>query len=328
MSGKYFILRNYVVQFKHIRMIFPVLYNLTNIRNKLYGGSTMIIDFHIHTFPGAISKNVLGKLSKLSHTKYFTDGSANGLAASMQKTGIDYSVNQPVMTNAAQVEKVNSSLIAEKESMQKQGILTFGGMHPDYADYKHELIRLRQNGIPGIKIHPAYQNTDLDDIKMMRIIDFASEQGLIVLTHAGIDIGIFDHNYASVPQILKIIDEIHPEKFVLAHMGNWGLWEEVERDLAGAPVWFDTAFAIGVITQDEAKSGTPYLSCNLKEADFMRIVRKHGADKILFATDSPWEDQMDYVNRIQEMPLSSEEKTMIFGENAQKLLSPALVLPD
>ena len=60
----------------------------------------------------------------------------------------------------------------------------------------------------------------------------------------------------------------------------------------------------------------------------MRIVRKHGADKILFATDSPWEDQMDYVNRIQEMPLSAEEKTMIFGENAQKLLSPALVLPD
>jgi len=91
----------------------------------------------------------------------------------------------------------------------------------------------------------------------------------------------------------------------------------VERDLTGAPVWFDTAFAIGIITQDEAKSGTPYLSCNLKEADFMRIVRKHGADKILFATDSPWEDQMDYVNRIQEMPLSSEEKTMMFGENAQ-----------
>ena len=41
----------------------------------------------------------------------------------------------------------------------------------------------------GIKIHPAYQNTDIDDIKMMRIIDFASEQGLIILTHAGIDIG-------------------------------------------------------------------------------------------------------------------------------------------
>lgn len=281
----------------------------------------MTIDFHTHTFPDAISKKVLAKLSGLSHTKYFTDGSVSGLAASMKEAGIDYSVNLPVMTSADQVEKVNSTLIAQKEALQEQGILTFGGIHPDYANYKSELIRLRENKIPGIKIHPAYQNTDIDDIKMMRIIDFASEQGLILLTHAGIDIGIYDHNYTSVPQILKIIDEIHPEKFVLAHMGNWGLWEDVERDLAGAPVWFDTAFALGPITPDDAKSGTPYLSYNLKDGDFVRIVRKHGADKILFATDSPWEDQKDYVERIQKLPLSVQEQQMIFGDNAKKLLA-------
>lgn len=281
----------------------------------------MIFDFHTHTFPDAISKKVLTKLSRLSHTKYFTDGSAGSLAASMKKASIDYSVNLPVMTSADQVEKVNSALIAQKEFLQNQGILTFGGMHPDYVNYKNELIRLRQNKVPGIKIHPAYQNTDIDDIKMMRIIDFASEQGLIVLTHAGIDIGIYDHNYTSISQIIKIIDEIHPEKFVLAHMGNWGLWEDVERDLAGAFVWFDTAFALGPITPDDAGSGVPYLSCNLSEEAFVRIVKKHGADKILFATDSPWEDQSDYVRRIEKLPLSPQEKQMIYGENAKKLLS-------
>ena len=281
----------------------------------------MIFDFHTHTFPDAISKKVLTKLSRLSHTKYFTDGSAGSLAASMKKASIDYSVNLPVMTSADQVEKVNSALIAQKEFLQNQGILTFGGMHPDYENYKSELIRLRQDKVPGIEIHPAYQNTDIDDIKMMRIIDFASEQGLIVLTHAGIDIGIYDHNYTSISQIIKIIDEIHPEKFVLAHMGNWGLWEDVERDLAGAFVWFDTAFALGPITPDDAGSGVPYLSCNLSEEAFVRIVKKHGADKILFATDSPWEDQSDYVRRIEKLPLSPQEKQMIYGENAKKLLS-------
>lgn len=280
----------------------------------------MIIDFHTHTFPKAISKKVLAKLSGLSHTKYFTDGSVDGLLASMADASIDYSVNLPVMTAAGQVEKVNSALIADKENLFAKGIITFGGMHPDYEDYKKELIRLKENGILGIKIHPAYQNTDIDDIKMMRVIDFASEQGLIVLTHAGIDIGIYDHNYTSVRQILKIIDEIHPQKFVLAHMGNWGLWEDVERDLAGVPVWLDTAFAIGAVTPDEAGSGTPYLSCNLSDEDFVRIVRKHGADKILFATDSPWEDQKDYVKRVSRLALSDQEKELIFSENAKKLL--------
>lgn len=281
----------------------------------------MIIDFHTHTFPDKISESVLAKLSRLSHTKYFTDGSVSGLVASMQEADVDYSVNLPVMTSAEQVEKVNSALIADKDRLLKQGIVTFGGMHPDYADYKKELARLKENGILGIKIHPAYQGTDIDDIRMMRIIDAASELDLIVITHAGIDIGIYDHNYTSVQQVLKIIDEIHPPKFVLAHMGSWGLWEDVIRDLAGAPVWLDTAFAVGPITPDDAKSGTPYLDTNLSEHDFMQIVRKHGADKILFATDSPWESQKDYVARIKAMPLSAEEQEMIFSGNARKLLS-------
>lgn len=280
----------------------------------------MIIDFHVHTFPTGISERVMEKLSKLSHTAYFTNGSVPGLQESMEEASVDYSVNLPVMTNAGQVEKVNSSLIADKETLWGQHIITFGGMHPDYGDYKKELRRLKENGIPGIKIHPAYQGTDIDDIKMMRIIDSASELGMIVLTHAGVDIGIYDHNYASVPQILKVIDEIRPPKFVLAHMGNWACWQEVESDLAGAPVWFDTAFSIGKVTPAAGDGTPPYLSHNLSGEEFVRIVRKHGVDKILFATDSPWEGQKDYISRVEKMPLSKQEKEQIFSENAIKLL--------
>jgi len=280
----------------------------------------MIIDFHTHTFPKAISADVLEKLSKVSRTKYFTDGSADGLAASMEEADVTYSVNLPVMTSAGQVEKVNSALSGQREGLYAQGIITFGGMHPDYGNYKAELRRLRQNGILGIKLHPAYQKTDIADIKMMRIIDCASELGLVTLIHAGIDIGIYDHNYASVGQILKVVDEVRPEKFVLAHMGGWGCWEEVERDLAKAPVWLDTAFAIGSVTPREEPGAAPYLSCNLSDQDFTRIARKHGTDKILFATDSPWESQKDYIRRIQDMPLTKREREQIFSENARRLL--------
>ena len=186
--------------------------------------------------------------------------------------------------------------------------------------YKEELKKLHDAGIKGIKLHPAYQNVDLDDIRMLRIIDAASELGLIVLIHAGMDIGIYDHNYSSVSHILKVIDEIHPTKFVLAHMGNWGCWEEVESDLAGAPVYMDTAFAIGAITPAPYAEKAPLLSENLTKDAFVRIVKKHGVDKILFATDSPWEDQADYIRRIQEMPLTPEDKANILGVNAAKLL--------
>ena len=64
----------------------------------------------------------------------------------------------------------------------------------------------------------------------------------------------------------------------------------------------------------------PLLSENLTDDAFVRIVKKHGADKILFATDSPWEDQADYIRRIHEMPLTPEEEINILGKNATKLL--------
>lgn len=280
----------------------------------------MIIDFHTHTFPEKISGKVVKKLGRISHTKPFTDGSVSDLLSSMQEASVDYSVNLPVMTSPEQVEKVNRSLIEQRHSLLAQGIITFGGMHPDYPDYKKELQRLKQAGIPGIKLHPAYQNVDLDDIRMMRILDCASELGLITLIHAGIDIGIYDHNYSSVRHILNVLEEVHPEKFVLAHMGGWACWDDVERDLAGAQVWLDTAFSIGPITPNPEQTEMPYRENNLSNADFVRLCRKHGTDHILFATDSPWQAQKDYIGRIEHTTLTALEKQLIFAENAKALL--------
>ncbi len=287
---------------------------------KKEGNVFMIIDFHTHTFPSKISKKVVDKLGQASASMPHTDGSVEGLIDSMEKSGVDKSINLPVMTSADQVEKVNSSLMKSMEEYESHGIITFGGMHPEYTNYKEELQRIKDNGMKGIKLHPAYQNVDLDDIRMMRIIGKASELGLIITIHAGIDIGIYDKNYSSVKQIIKVIDEVHPEKLVLAHMGNWAGWDDVERDLAGAPVWLDTAFTYGEITPYPNSTPTPY-TCVLADEDLVRLTRKHGVDKVLFATDSPWQDQKDYIDRMNKMNFTDEEKKMILGENAMHFLN-------
>ena len=131
---------------------------------------------------------------------------------------------------------------------------------------------------------------------------------------------IYDHNYSSVAHILKLLKEVAPEKLVLAHMGNWGCWKEVESDLAGAPVYFDTAFSYGPITPLPECSKSPYLSYNLHPDDFVRLARKHGTDKVLFGTDSPWEDQKDYVKRISHMAFTKKELEQILSQNAKNLL--------
>lgn len=281
----------------------------------------MIIDFHTHTFPDKIAQKVVNNLAKAACTKPYTTGTMAELQQSMKRAGVDYCVNLPVMTSPEQVEKIHDGYIANLDELFQQGTICFGGMHPEYEPMRQELTRLRDAGIKGIKIHPAYQKLDLNHPKMMKIIDLASELDLIVLTHAGIDIGIYDHDYASVKHVLQVLDEIHPTKLVLAHMGGWGCWEDVERYLAGAPVYFDTAFSIGPIEPLPGWEQPPYLAHNLTVEDFARISKQHGTDKILFATDSPWQEQRETIALVKSAPLSAQEKKQILWKNAANLLA-------
>ena len=44
-----------------------------------------------------------------------------------------------------------------------------------------------------------------------------------------------------------MIREVQPERLILAHMGGFRRWDEVEEYLVGEDVWFDTAVVFGVI---------------------------------------------------------------------------------
>ncbi len=207
----------------------------------------MIIDFHTHIFPDKIAAKTIEVLSEASRISPASDGTARALSQSMKRAGIGLSINLPVLTSPGQADRVNDSLLKGREQMLEMGILPFAGMHPGYENYREKLRMLALEGVKGIKLHPAYQRTDIDDSSMLRIIDAASEFGLIVLVHAGQDVGIPGHDFSDVAMILRVLEQVRPQKMVLAHMGGWKNWDDVRRDLAGAPVWLDTAFSIGRI---------------------------------------------------------------------------------
>ncbi|MCD8326583.1 MAG: amidohydrolase [Lachnospiraceae bacterium] len=280
----------------------------------------MIIDFHTHTFPDAISERAIRKLAMAADCAPNSDGTLHGLEESTHHARIDYSVNLPVATSPAQVEKINRQNIENQEADRLQRVLHFGAMHPDYENYKAELRYLKDHDVKGIKLHPAYQSTDLTDPRYQRIIEEAAALDLIVLIHAGIDIGINDHDYASVSQILEIVSWIQPSCLVLTHMGGWAAWDDVERDLVGAPVYLDTAFTYGPNRKYPGASYNPFSEVYLSDEQFLRIVRKHGSENILFGTDSPWKDQQDYLRQLHQMDLTETELRQIRGENAARLL--------
>ncbi len=282
----------------------------------------MIVDIHTHVFPDRIAAAAVDKLQAASHTKAFLDGTAAALRASMQAAGIDCSVVLPVATNARQVMKVNDASLAMNAQAAETGILSFGCMHPDFEDADAELTRLARAGIRGIKLHPLYQGADIDDPRFLRILSKAGELGLIVLMHAGYDVGIPGVDHASPRVILRAVRSVGPVKMILAHMGGWRCWEEAEDLLAGLGLYIDTSFSLGNMTPN----GDGYYQTEedlrrLDETQFLRLIRAFGPDHVLFGTDSPWEDQTAEVRRIQALPLSDAEKQAILVGNAGRLLS-------
>ncbi len=277
----------------------------------------MIIDFHTHTYPDKIAAKTVELLTSKSHTKEATDGTANGLRASMAEAGVDVSVILPVATSPRQTTRINEVAADMVANFNGNGLWSFGGIHPDNEDYKDVLKFVKDAGLKGIKLHPDYQAATFNDIRNKRIVDYASELGLITVVHAGIDIGLPDFTHCSPDMVLEVMRDVNPEKLVLAHMGGWNMWDEVLDKLCGLNVYFDTAFSYGTIPwQEDAEKVYTMLTTE----QFVDIVKAHGEDKILFGTDNPWSNQKLEVANMKSLPLPESTINKILGGNAAGLL--------
>ena len=263
----------------------------------------MIIDFHTHIFPDKIAERSIEFLSAKSGVKNKIDGTAAGLVKSMEDGGVDLSVVLPVATKPQQFDSI-TRFAAEINEKYDGKLLSLGGIHPLDTDYKQHLKTLKNAGFKGIKLHPDYQDIFIDDINCKRLIYEASALDMIIVVHAGEDIGYGDPVHCPPQKTLDMINEIHPEKLVLAHLGGWEQWDDVLELLCGLDIWLDTAFCFEYI----------------KPEMFDKILKKHGHKRILFATDSPWSGQKDYVERIERLLPDKAVRDAVTCGNAKELL--------
>ena len=267
----------------------------------------MIIDFHTHVFPEKIAKRTIDALASNSNNKPNTDGTVDGMLLALERANADFSIALPVLTKASQFDTVTAFAISinERFANQERKIISFAGMHPECENVYQKLKYVKDNGIKGIKIHPDYQSTFIDDPRYIEILQCAKELDLIVVTHSGVDDGYAGQPVRCTPEKVKsVIEKVGHKKFVLAHYGAHKQWDLVLEQLAGLDVYFDTAFSLHEIDKEL----------------FKKILSKHGDDKILFATDCPWRDIKDDVQIIKSFNLNKETEEKIFYKNALRLL--------
>lgn len=276
----------------------------------------MVIDFHNHFYPDKIAQKAIDKLSTGANIVAYTDGTLKCLSDDLRNSGYDLGVVLPVATNPSQVENINTKAVYVQQ--EYDNVLSFASMHPDYENYKDELYRIKELGLKGIKFHPDYQDTFFDDDKYLKILDEAFKQDLIVVVHAGLDIGLPYPVHTGIEQILNVLDifKDRAQKLVLAHTGAWDMWDEVLEKIAGRNVYMDISFSLGSTRTKDTNEELKLLD----DERLIKIIRKHGADKMLFGTDSPWGDHKMMLEKFMTLPLTKEEQDLILYKNAKELL--------
>ena len=285
----------------------------------------MMIDIHTHMFPETIAARAVKQLQQNSHIALFADGTQSGLLESERQAQVDLAVVQPVATNPEKVPHMNDAVIKGNREGWRKGVISFGAMHPAYGEWEKELERIKEAGVPGIKLHPPYESIAIDDPRSIAILRKCKELGLIVLIHSGRDVGLPGAMEALPEKIRRALDAVGPMQLIAAHMGGWGCWREAANILADTGMYVDTAFSLGRITPAPGQHRWSEQDLNLLDRDaFCEIALAFGADRVLFGTDSPWADPSAEAEKIRSLPLTETEKDMILGLNAETLLKPAL----
>lgn len=262
----------------------------------------MLIDFHTHAFPDKIALGAIEKLSFASGgLKPYTDGTVAGLCESMKKYGVDKSVVLNIATNARQQKNVNDFADAVNHS---DNLIAFASVYPDSEDVFEELDRIKALGFKGIKLHPDYQSFNVDDEKMKPIYKKISELGLITVFHAGFDYGFPPPYHATPDKLLRALSWFE-SPVVAAHWGGVNCNQEVVDLLCGKDIYFDTSFGYS----------------NLPRYYALKIIEKHGTDKILFGTDTPWHTPEMELRLLNNLGLGSKDFEKITHLNAEKLLN-------
>ena len=260
------------------------------------------IDFHVHAFADKIAARTVTALAATAGRPPATDGTLADTEAKMRAWGADGFVLLSIATKPSQHLVCNNWAA----SCKCDHIFPFGSIHPDGEDALAELERIKSLGLYGVKLHPDYQHFYANEPRMFPIYQKCGELGLPILFHAGVD-PICPNDIHCTPRMAAEILERFPDTtMILAHLGGNELWDEVETTLAGRfeNLWLDTALCGSYVGEDQLG----------------RIIQKHGTDRILLASDCPWDTTDVTAAKIRRLGLGKEAEHAILAGNAERLL--------
>lgn len=262
-----------------------------------------VIDFHVHTFPDKIAEKAVSKLEKISGLTPATNGTLGDTIRKLEQNHVDHAVLLNIATTPSQQSTINQCAQKINDTLSDK-FSAFGSVHFLNKDALNELMHIKERGIKGIKLHPDYQEFEIDDARLFPIYEKCCELELPIVFHAGWDCYSPDFIHAKPIASRRVIDMFPKLQVVLAHMGGIYCWDDVEKYLIGQNVYLDTS-----------------MCCTYAEkSQIERMIKNHDENRILFGTDCPWGTYSQNFDYLKSMNLSLSHLRKIFHQNAETLL--------
>ncbi len=257
-----------------------------------------VIDSHCHIYPEKIASKAVAGTDTFYGTTAACLGTVSDLIDVNRQAGIDHAIVQSVATTPKQVRSINS-FIAESVRSSNGRLTGLGTLHPDSDDLRADVEHLISLGLIGIKLHPDIQQFKIDDYRCLKIYELCEEFDLPLLMHTG-DSRYDNSNPNRLVPVLSIYTNL---RLIGAHFGGWSIWEEASRKLCDIPNLYV-----------DCSSSMPWLD----DDTTVEIIRRYGADRVLFGTDFPMWSPVDEMEHFLALPLTDDERRVIFSENAKK----------
>lgn len=259
-----------------------------------------IINAHAHIYPEKIAAKATDTIGDFYDIKMeMPAGTAERLLEDGRRAGITGYVVHSVATTAHQVRSINDFIKRECDAHPE--FIGFITLHQDLSEeeVEREVEMAIANNMRGVKLHPDFQKFNIDDEVAEKFYRAVSSR-LPILFHVGDD----RYDYSKPHRLVKMAKKYPEVSFIAAHFGGYRCWADSEIYLGLDNVYFDTCSSLPFISTERAKE----------------LIDMHGADRFFFATDFPMWDTVAELERFNKIPLTDEQREMIFSKNIKKLL--------
>ena len=260
-----------------------------------------IIDTHTHVFPQKVASRAADNITNYYSIPRQGDGSVEGLlAGSGTLSDVRYVISSATLNPAKPT--VGDDYMLEVAASDSR-FIPLCSFHPAMGVEASvaELDRCFALGAKGVKIHSDFQQFFVDDETAMEVYRHIASCGKPIIFHVG------DPNtdFSTPKRVRNIVEKIPDLTVIAAHMCGYSAWEEAKKHLIGTPVYTDTSEAL----------------LGMSPAQLCDLIRLHGVERVMFGSDYPlWNPDFAFA-QIDALPLTEEEKDLIYYKTAEKVFA-------